>query len=124
MKKIFALMWAIICIVGIGFAEPEETAGEVSTQPLPNSQNTTNPIAPNVSNLPQNTQPTSPTQNNQNTNIPAGLLGSAPLTPANQINGAPIEDMLENVNESNNTLKSAMVFADRKSTRLNSSHWS
>ena len=70
MRTIFALIWAMICIVVIGFAEPEES-GEILS----------------------------------------GLLGSAPLTPANQIGSAPLDDMLENVNQSNTALKAAMSFA-------------
>lgn len=94
MKKICMLFYMAIAMNMLS-AEPQETAGELSKAP-----NTQEDSAPDVS-LP------TPQQESAS----SGLLGSQPLTPANQIAGAPLDDMLENVNESNTALKSAMSFA-------------
>ena len=99
MRTIFALIWAMICIVVIGFAEPEES-GEILSNPSQGVDNS----APS---LPQDSLSNPSSENTP----PSGLLGSAPLTPANQIGSAPLDDMLENVNQSNTALKAAMSFA-------------
>ncbi|WP_334091167.1 tetratricopeptide repeat protein, partial [Helicobacter typhlonius] len=97
MRTIFVLVWAV-CVAVIGFGEPLESEGARAS--------ISNDFDNTASNLTDsNTIP--PTQNAS----PSGLLGSAPLTPANQIGSEPIENMLDNVNQSNTLLKAAMGFA-------------
>ncbi|WP_110558075.1 tetratricopeptide repeat protein [Helicobacter cinaedi] len=95
MKKL-CMLFCIAITMSALLAEPQETAGEMSKAP-----STQEDYIPNVN------TPTPPRQDN----TPSGLLGSQPLTPSHQITGAPLDDMLENVNESNTALKSAMSFA-------------
>ena len=94
MKKL-CMLFCMTIAVNMLLAEPQNSWR--SRLKLPSAQNST----PNVN------VPTPPQQDN----TPSGLLGSQPLTPSHQITGAPLDDMLENVNESNTALKSAMSFA-------------
>lgn len=108
MKIILRLGWAMVCIVAIAFPEPQESEGSISSE-SPEASNTSQPLEEST---PQTAQsPQSPPVSSNSNSVPSGLLGATPLTPANQIGGAPIDDMFENVEQSNTTLKAAMSFA-------------
>lgn len=100
MKKIWLLLVSLAIVASLGYGEPQDTQGAtIQTNPM---ENGFQPVASTPDPL-----PLPPLADND---MPS-LLGSQPLTPANQIGSAPIESMLEVVNESNTSLKLAMDFA-------------
>lgn len=105
MKIMFRLVYALACIVAVSLAEPEESEGAIATS-LSSGATSTPASTP----APTPAAPQASTPTTQNTSS-AGLLDSLPLTPANQVDGAPLDDMLENINQSNTTLRAAMGFA-------------
>lgn len=116
MKKTWLVALMMVCVACLYAVEPvdsqgavfqKESSGVSNLPSVPSNSDSTSldALSPQLQNQAQN----------QTSPIAPGLLASQPLAPNNQPNnqasGVPLDDMIQNVNESNTSLKVAMEFA-------------